>query len=66
MSDVDSKAITSILFKDGSIRKKDVFVGNLSLFTDNTKLSDYFSQFGELLMVQVKLRSSVFLNYKSK
>ena len=33
--------------EDNSIKKKDIFVGNLSLYTCPDKLKIYFSEFGD-------------------
>ena len=36
-----------------SIKKKDIFVGNLSLYTNNDSLRQFFSRFGEIENVRV-------------
>jgi len=42
---------------DTSIKKKDIFVGNLSLYTCPDKLKIYFSKFGEIESVRVMIHS---------
>merc|ERR1712212_1409014 len=43
--------------EDNSIKKKDIFVGNLSLYTCPDKLKIYFSKFGDIESVRVMIHS---------
>merc|ERR1712212_974420 len=43
--------------EDNSIKKKDIFVGNLSLYTCPDKLKIYFSKFGAIESVRVMIHS---------
>ena len=43
--------------EDSSIKKKDIFVGNLSLYTCPDKLKIYFSKYGDIESVRVMIHS---------
>ena len=49
--------IVSFVPNESSIKKRDVFVGNLSLYTTGERLKNFFSKHGEVENVRIMIHS---------
>ena len=49
--------IVEFVPSESSIKRKDVFVGNLSLYTTGEKLRNFFTKYGEVENVRIMIHS---------